>query len=171
MIDGETKTSDNVVSLRPTKEAGRASEKKWGKSVIAIGFCIVPSLLLQAQRRLGLTPTQLAILMQLCDFWWDSERKPYPSKATLADRLGLSPRQVQRHVAELETAGLVQRTQRWSSHGGKTTNFYDLGGLVKRLQELEPEFRQVEEEARAARRAVSQPKHKRDRPAGRREPA
>ena len=32
---------------------------------------------------------------------------------------------------------------------------YDLGGLVKRLKKLEPEFRKVEEEARKARRAVS----------------
>ena len=58
-------------------------------------MALVPSPLLRAQRRLGLSPTQLAVLMQLCDFWWDSERKPYPSKATLAERLGLSPRQVQ----------------------------------------------------------------------------
>ena len=142
-----------------------------GRGVIALGFCIVPSLLLRAQRRLGLSPTQLAILMQLCDFWWDSERKPYPSKATLAERLGLSPRQVQRHVAELETAGIVRRTQRRLSHGGKTTNSYDLGGLVKRLRELEPEFREVEEKARAARRAVSRPRHKRNQSESRREPA
>ena len=134
-------------------------------------MALVPSLLLRAQRRLGLSPTQLAVLMQLCDFWWDSERKPYPSKATLAERLGLSPRQVQRHVEEFETAGIVRRTQRRLSHGGKTTNSYDLGGLVKRLRELEPEFREVEEKARAARRAVSRPRHKRNQSEGRREPA
>ena len=127
-------------------------------------MALVPSPLLRAQRRLGLSPTQLAVLMQLCDFWWDSERKPYPSKAT---RLGLSPRQVQRHVAELETAGIVRRTQRRLSHGGKTTNSYDLGGLVK----LEPEFREVEGKARAARWAVSRPRHKRNQSEGGREPA
>ena len=32
---------------------------------------------------------------------------------------------------------------------------YDLGGLVKRLKKLEPEFRKVEEDARKARKAVS----------------
>jgi len=32
---------------------------------------------------------------------------------------------------------------------------YDLGGLVKRLKKLEPEFRKVEEDVRKARRAVS----------------
>ena len=49
--------------------------------------------------------------MQLCDFWWERDRKPYPGKAVLAERLGLSPRQVQRHIADLETAGLVERVE------------------------------------------------------------
>ena len=59
-----------------------------GNEVIALGFCIVPSLLLRARNRLGLNPTQLAVLMQLCDFWWERDRKPYPSKAVLAERWG-----------------------------------------------------------------------------------
>ena len=155
MSKNKTRGTGNVVPLRTAKETGRASEKKWGEDVIALGFCIVPSLLLRAQNRLGLNPTQLAVLMQLCDFWWERERKPYPSKAVLAERLGLSPRQVQRHIADLETAGLVERVERRAPHGGKLTNVYDLGGLVKRLKKLEPDFRKVEEDARKARRAVS----------------
>lgn len=95
-----------VVQLRPSK-ATQASEKKWGKNVMKLGFSIIPSLLLRAQQRLGLNPTQLAILMQLADYWWDEERKPYPSKQALSDRLGLSPRQIQRYIAELEQAGLA----------------------------------------------------------------
>ena len=130
-----------MIRLVPPKEAGQASEKKWGKKVIALGFCIVPSLLLRAQNRLGLNPTQLAVLMQLCDFWWERERKPYPGKAVLAERLGLSSRQVQRHIADLETAGFVKRVERRARHGGKLTNMYDLDGLVARLKKLEPEFR------------------------------
>ena len=144
-----------VIPLRRARETGRASEKKWGKDVIALGFCIVPSLLLRAQNRLGLNPTQLAVLMQIGDFWWERERKPYPSKAVLAERLGLSPRQVQRHIADLETAGFVKRLERRAPHRGKLTNMYDLGGLVNRLKKLEPEFRRVDEDARKARRAVS----------------
>lgn len=81
MSKNKTRGTGNVVPLRTAKETGRASEKKWGKDVIALGFCVVPSLLLRVQNRLGLNPTQLAVLMQLCDFWWERERKPYPSKA------------------------------------------------------------------------------------------
>ena len=40
-------------------------------------------------------------------------------------------------------------------YGGKLTNIYDLSGLVERLKKLEPEFRSVEEEAKASRKAVA----------------
>ncbi|MDT8328486.1 MAG: helix-turn-helix domain-containing protein [Roseovarius sp.] len=153
MFDKKESAAGNIVQLRPPK-AGRASEKKWGKQVMDLGFCIVPSLLLRAQQRLGLNPTQLAVLMQLCDFWWEDARKPHPGKKLLAERLGLSERQVQRYVAELEQAGLVERVERYAAHGGKMTNTYDLSGLVARLKKLEPEFRKVEEDVKTERKAV-----------------
>lgn len=120
------------------------------------GFCIVPSLLLRAQSRLGLNPTQLAILIQLCEHWWLEENKPHPGKKRLADRLGIGPRQIQRHIAELEEAGLVVRIERHGADGGKQTNVYDLSGLVAKLKEIAPDFRKVEDEAREAKRAVTQ---------------
>ena len=145
---------DNVVQLRP-QPASRESEKKWGKPVMKLGFTVLPSLLFRAQRRLGLNPTQLDVLVQLADYWWDEARKPYPSKQALGERLGLSPRQIQRYIAELEQAGLVTRIERTAPHRGKLSNSYDLSGLVKRLKDLEPEFRKVEEEAKSRRRQVS----------------
>ena len=154
--DSKSSSSAKVIPLRPLK-ATKASERKWGKAVMGLGFCIVPSLLLRAQCRLRLTPTQLAVLMHLADYWWDVNRKPYPSKRTLAERLGKSPRQVQRIIAELEAAGLVKRVERRAVHKGKLSNIYDLSGLVKRLKELEPEFREAEEEVRSRRREVARP--------------
>lgn len=46
-------SAENVVRLHPPKNTGRASEKKWGKEVIALGFCIVPLLLLRGAEPLG----------------------------------------------------------------------------------------------------------------------
>lgn len=149
-----------VAAPAPTVKTSKASTDKWGKAVMDLGFCLVPSLLLRAQQRIGLNATQLAVLLQLCDFWWDKDRKPFPSKETLAQRLSLSERQVQRHVAELEKAGLVQRIERRASNGGKLSNTYDLSGLVKRLQELEPEFREMEETTKAVRKAISRRNYK-----------
>ena len=167
MNEADRTTAANVVPIRPTgrttqaPEKMRESDKKWGKKVMAIGFCVVPSLLLRAQPRLGLNPTQLAVLMQLCDFWWNSDRKPFPGKKALGQRLSLSPRQVQRYIAELEQAGLVQRIERRAEHGGKLTNTYDLSGLVDQLKKLEPDFSAVEEKAKASRKAVAKPGYSR----------
>jgi predicted transcriptional regulator len=156
VTDIDEQPGAEVVQLHPAK-AKKASERKWGKAVVDLGFCIIPSLLLRAQARLGLNPTQLAVLMHLADYWWEAERKPFPKMQTLGERLKLSPRQARRYVAELEAAGLVTRIERRAAHRGKLSNEYDLSGLVKRLQQLEPEFRQVEEENKARRRAVARP--------------
>lgn len=151
--------NDPEESPIPAKRAvtKNATAHKWGASVIDLGFCILPSLLLRAQRRLGLSPTQLAVLIQLADFWWDAGRKPFPKKSDLAQRLSLSERQVQRYIAELELAGFVKRIERTATHRGKISNEYDLSGLVEKLSALEPEFRAVADEAKAARKAVVKP--------------
>lgn len=136
--------SAKIISL-PSKSGNKASEKKWGKAVCDLGFCVIPSLVFRAQARLGLNATQLAVLLQLADYWWDSERHPYPSKTTLGERLQLSPRQIQRHITDLEKAGFVKRLERYATHKGRLTNQYDLTGLVDKLKKLEPEFREVAE--------------------------
>jgi len=158
----EVQETAKIIKLRPDK-AAKASDEKWGAAVMKIGFSIVPSLLLRAQRRLTLSPTQLAVLLQLCDYWWDEQRKPFPSKEALAERLGLGPRQIQRHIADLEEMGLVTRVERTGRHGGRLSNTYDLSGLVQRLKEIEPDFREVEEEAKKKRRDVARPGFKRRR--------
>ncbi len=161
-MDTTVEQSAGAVGTAPiVKPTQKASVEKWGQAVIDLGFCLVPSLLLRAQRRLNLSPTQLAVLLQLCDFWWDKERKPFPSKETLAQRLSLSERQVQRYIADLEKEKLVRRIERRASNGGKLSNTYDLSGLVRRLQDLEPEFREVEEANKAARKAVGRRGYKR----------
>jgi predicted transcriptional regulator len=138
----------------PGVKPAKGVEAKWGKEVIDLGFTIVPSLLFKAQKRLGLSATQLAVLLQLMDHWWDNARNPWPGKKLLSEKLDLSPRQVQRVIADLEKRGYVQRIDRTSAQGGKLSNEYDLGGLVKKLRELAPEFQRVEEEVRNKRRAL-----------------
>lgn len=143
-------TSGKVVALRTA--AARSADDKWSKAVMRQGFCIIPSILLRAQQRLGLNPTQLAVLLQLCDYWWDNRRKPYPSKESIGERLGLKGRQVQRYMADLEAAGLLKRIDRYGSNGGRMSNEYDLSGLVAKLQKIAPEFEQAKEVKRQASR-------------------
>lgn len=146
-----------VVQMPKTKRQkdDKTFECKWGKQVTQQGFSMIPSLLFRAQSRLGLNPTQLAIILHIADFWWEKENKPYPGKEKLAARLGISARQIQRHIAELEKAGLVKRIERRAAHGGKMSNSYDLSGLVERLKALAPEFKEADEEAQEIKEQVS----------------
>lgn len=161
MSDEATTLEEEVTPKAVGKaKTSRQSEEKWGVEVMDLGFCVLPSLLFRGQRRLGLNPTQLAVLLQLADFWWDPQRKPFPKKADLAERLSLSDRQVQRHIADLEAAGFVRRIERTRSRRGKISNEYDLSGLVAKLKALEPQFREVAEEAKARKKAVAKPGYK-----------
>mgnify|MGYP000741683479 CR=1 FL=1 len=139
--------------VAPEKKSRKSpASQKWGAKVMDSGFCMLPSLLLRAQRRLHLNPTQLAVLIQIVDHWWDAGRKPYPSKKELAKRLGIGERQVQRYIAELEAAGLLKREDRFAqNHNGRLSNIYNLDGLVERLKEIEPDFREARDKARQSR--------------------
>jgi predicted transcriptional regulator len=143
-MNAKTNT-DKVVQIRPKAEL--ESEKKWGQAVMDLGYSTIPSLVFRAQARLGLSPVQLALLMHLVDYWWKRAQMPFPSKATLAERMNLSPRQIQRHLTDLEDGGFIQRVERFAGHKGQQSNEYNLNGLVKKLQKLEPEFSTVKEQA------------------------
>lgn len=125
----------------------RESEKKWSPAVMELGYSPIPSLIFKAQARLGLSAVQLALLLHLVDFWWKHAQMPFPNKATLAARMNLSPRQIQRYLTELEKADFIKREERFAGHRGQQSNIYHLDGLVKKLKKLEPEFSEVKKEA------------------------
>jgi predicted transcriptional regulator len=143
---GTEKGKDDEAKKRRTARA------KFGDDVIDRGFVIVPAILLRGQRRLGLSPTQVTVLLHLIDWWTDADRKPWTSKNTLSQRMGISERQFQRVAATLEKAGFLKRVEH-ITHRGKGPNSYDLSGLVEKLKALAPEFRK----AVAARRDVERP--------------
>ena len=77
-------------------------EHRWGKSLIDAGLVAFPSVFLQRQQALGLDPLDVNILLQLADHWWERDNLPFPSKKTLADRIGVKPRTIQRHIARMK---------------------------------------------------------------------
>jgi len=141
---------DKVVPLFDLKDQ-KESEKKWGKAVMSHGYCIFPSILLQAQGRLGVSAQEMVVLLQLAEHWWKFANKVYPSKDVIAQRVGLSTKQVQRHIRQLEELKLVQRIERYRSGGSRTTNEYDLSGLVAKLKTIEPDFAEVKRLKAAAK--------------------
>ena len=79
---------------------------KWGLLVAERGFAQIPNYLLlmnqflEPERRLS--PVELLILFQLAGSWWRRSEMPFPSMGTLANRCGVSDRQIQRAVTQLE---------------------------------------------------------------------
>lgn len=145
-----------VIQLTP-EGTEKQSERKYGKRVIGLGYSIVPSLIFRAQARLGLSSQQLVVLLHLMDFWWEKEKKPFPTVRRIAVKMKLSVRQVRRILSDLEKAGFLIRIKRYSKPRERISNFYDLSGLVEKLKKLEPEFRKVEEDTKALKEAVAKP--------------
>lgn len=140
-------TEPKLVPFQP-KAALKVSEKKWGHDVLRHGWCLLPSMLFRAQRKLNITALQMAVLLQILEHWWEAERAPYPSKETIAHRLDMSARQVQRHTAALEKAGYLRRRERKAVNRGQLSNFYEFDGLVAALKRIEPEVAQAFAESR-----------------------
>lgn len=146
------KPVSNIVPFK-TDGASYESEKKFGKAVMSHGAYIVPALLFRAQARLGVNSTQMVVLLQLLDFWWSKGSSAHPSIKTIAERIDLTPKQVQRTVNALVEKKLITRINQHLPSGGKTSNLYKFDGLLKRLQAIEVDF----DQARKAKKAAAKP--------------
>jgi predicted transcriptional regulator len=130
---------------------------------MAAGWLAVPSVLLQRQNAFGLDSLDLNILLQIADHWWEPDNHPYPSKNTIALRIGVDPRTVQRRITRLVKDGLMERNERRADHGGNKPNVYRLTRLAERakpyalelLEEREDRKRRKNERQRRKRPALA----------------
>lgn len=116
---------------------------KWGRKVAERGFAQIPTYLLNLNRFLDtehrLTPVELLVLYQLVGTWWKKDENPFPSMATLANRCGVSQRQVQRAINNLDKQRLIKRIKRKSS-GIIASNAYSIEPLVIFLRQVADAF-------------------------------
>lgn len=145
--------TDNVIPLPLPKKSKRRAEDKWSPQVLKHGYTPLPNLLLRAQGKLKITPTQLNVLVQLAEHWWIADEDPYPAKERIAQRMRKSPRMIQRYITELEKAGFIKRTYRFTGRR-QTSNAYSFAGLIRKLQAIEPEFAKLAEQNRLRRKRV-----------------
>jgi len=120
---------------------------RWGDLVYLQGWTAIPNVLIEYQSRLELTDQELVILMHLIRFWWDEDKKPFPSIKTLAKELGKNERSVQRILNTLEnkqtpvkhfgakTPGYIERISRFTN-GKQTSNEFSFDPLKKALDFL-----------------------------------
>ncbi len=130
----------------------RTNERKWTKTLMAAGWTALPSVIIENQRQLGLSPLDLNIVLYLASKWWTLEGKPYPSKGTMAKAMGVHPRTIQKHIAGLEGAGFIFREERRTEKGSKT-NIYHLDGLIEAAKPFAQEkLAEIQAKAEAAQK-------------------
>ena len=79
--------------------------QKWGNAVGKgglTGYLALPEALIRGQHRLGLSSTEMMVLINILMHWWNVERMPFPGNNAIAKRMGIDTRTVQRACATLE---------------------------------------------------------------------
>lgn len=117
-------------------------ETKWGKETLSMGWVAFPSSLLFLQSKFDLSAMGLNVLLHLIMHWWDPKSPPYPSQESIAKRIGVSKRTVQRAVDELENIGLIEKEATFKEHPKyRGRNKYNLMPLVNILKSQTPEVK------------------------------
>jgi predicted transcriptional regulator len=133
------------------KTTTKENERKWGKELMARGWTAFPSVILERQRALELDSLDMCILLHIARHWWYKDKLPFPEKQTIADCVGRHARTVQRRIARMEERGLIERKERKDPKYGQRSNYYDLGGLVKRATAFAEELKETRAVVKAER--------------------
>ena len=153
---------EKAASPKEERERLKRNEEKWTPTLMAAGWTVIPSVILERQKALGLDPIDLNILMQLATYWWYKDNPPHPSKRAIAECIGRSPSTVQKRIARMESDGLIKRVKRYDpKFGGQTTNQYQFTGLIESATPYAEEAVQAKEKAKqesAERRTRKKPK-------------
>lgn len=112
----------------------RVNEKKWSKTLMDAGWTALPSVIIERQKVLGLDALDMNIILHLANYWWTRDNKPHPSKRTIAEAIGVTPRTVQRRITALQESGFIVREERRVKGKGSRTNLYHLEGLITAAQ-------------------------------------
>ncbi len=115
-------------------KANRTTERaveKWEDAAEA-GFQTLPDILLRKQVDLGLSPTDMLVLINITMHWWYREQLPFPRSATIAERMGVDARTVQRSIRKMQDLKLVERETE-TLEDGTTRSVLNLSPLVERL--------------------------------------
>ncbi|EPO5938601.1 TPA: helix-turn-helix domain-containing protein, partial [Escherichia coli] len=102
-----------------TKNAQKEQKKEslitthWGDDATIHGWTAIPNSLLMLQGDLGIGSTEMCILLNILMHQWPESGKSisFPSIGTIASRIGVSKRTIQRGVSNLEALGILTRYQ------------------------------------------------------------
>jgi len=137
------------MATKEVQDQLRHNEKKWTKPLMEAGWTVLPSVILDRQKALGLDAVDINILLHLAKHWWYSENPPHPSKQSIADCMGIDKSTVRRRIARMEQDGLITRQTRFDPKYGQQTNCYHFIGLIKAATPLAEEAIEAREKQKA----------------------
>jgi DNA-binding MarR family transcriptional regulator len=117
-------------AVKAEVETLKTNEEKWSKELMAAGWTVLPSMILEKQHALGLDAIDINIIAHLSIYWWKKANLPHPSVATIAKAVGVKPRTIQKHIKAMEASGITRHERRQTGQGSKT-NLYSFEGLIK----------------------------------------
>lgn len=136
-----------VSAFEPDEHDMPRLTRKWGGALSA-GYQVLPDVIVRHQRALGLSATDLVVILNLNAAWWRRERPPFPRIGTIARRMDITERTVQRSLAKLEKLGLIQRRRENVGQHGKSRQVFDLTPLAAHAES----FAQLEGRIRPSQR-------------------
>jgi DNA-binding transcriptional regulator YhcF (GntR family) len=108
--------------------------KRWTDESLSLGWTGIPTTLFFLQSDKKISSTAFNVLLNLILHWWDVNEWPHPSMESLAARIGVTTRTIQRALNELEKAQLIDKKPTLKSNPKyKGRNIYDLTKLVEYL--------------------------------------
>lgn len=156
-----TKASNDAITNEPIQgsEANAPDsvlDAKWGDGLMA-GYQILPNALVRNQRILKLSATDMVVIANLNQAWWFEDRPPYLRPQTIARRMGVATRTVQRSLSKLRELELLKQVREWRADGTMQYH-HDLTGLKIRVEDLARRDAQFSASSAAERKATARPK-------------
>ncbi len=110
---------------------------------MSMGWTAIPASLFFLQGTLAISPVSFNVLLNLLTHWWKPFEWPHPSQESIALRMSVSVRTVQRGLHELENKGLITRIKTSKDHPKyRGRNIYDLTNLISALNVLTPDLKE-----------------------------
>jgi DNA-binding MarR family transcriptional regulator len=131
-------SSENISRSRGGEHPQRSAAARWGKKpeLFDHGFLVVPNSFFERYAALGLSTAEALFVLHLMSFKWE-DAAPYPTYATLANRMGISDKMVRRYAQSLSKKGYLRRMfQRRAANRFDLTALF---GALSRATALNPQ--------------------------------
>lgn len=109
---------------------------RFGHAVLEAGHTAIPNLVLRYYARLGVTTGELVFMTLCLQLKW-SKDSPHPSLGLIAERMGVSRRQVRTYASSLRAKGLLVVEERTDPERGQLSSLYDFTPLINAVVHLE----------------------------------